>query len=191
MYLLRDILISEDLFKQQFTCNLSACQGACCWEGDWGAPLDEDEINILTGIRERLRPFLSASGNDKIDEVGTSVYYESPQMPGTPLIDGAACAYLTYDEMGVGQCGIEKAHQAGEIDFKKPISCHLYPVRHSIDKNVALGALNYEEWNICNPACVLGKSLKMPVFRFLKDALVRKFGADFYSELEEIARDLH
>jgi hypothetical protein len=189
MLLIGEVLLSEDLFLQQFTCNLNACKGACCWEGDWGAPLDDDEVEILAKIREQLRPFLTVAGNELIDKVGSHVFYAENQTNGTPLIEGAACAYLTYDENGIGQCGIEKAHHASVINFTKPISCHLYPVRHTKIKHVDFEALNYETWEICNAACALGASLKMPVFRFVKDALIRKFGSSFYEELERVADD--
>lgn len=189
MLLIDEVLLSEDLFIQQFTCNLNACKGACCWEGDWGAPLDHEEIKILTDIREALRPFLTTAGNAIIDEVGPHVLYEENQTIGTPLIEGAACAYLTHDQNGIGQCGIEIAHRAGISDFIKPISCHLYPVRHTKIEHVDFEALNYERWEICGAACTLGESLKMPVFRFVKDALIRKFGSSFYEELERVAND--
>ncbi|MBK8502682.1 MAG: DUF3109 family protein [Saprospiraceae bacterium] len=189
MLLIEEVLLSEDLFLQQFTCNLNACKGACCWEGDWGAPLEDDEIETLKEIREQLRPFLTAAGNELIDKVGSHVFYDENQTNGTPLIQGAACAYLTYDENGTGRCGIEKAYQAGVSDFIKPISCHLYPVRYTKIEHVDFEALNYERWEICQAACALGESLKMPVFRFVKDALIRKFGNSFYEELEKVAND--
>lgn len=190
MFLIEEILVSEDLLKQQFTCNLTACKGACCWEGDWGAPLEDTEVETLSQIREKLRPYLTQAGNDVIDREGTHVYYEDIGKKGTPLIENSACVYLTFNETGIGQCGIEKAFREGTIDFRKPISCHLYPVRYSELEHVDFQALNYEEWSICQAACSLGASLQMPVFKFVKDALIRKFGASFYNELDRIATDL-
>lgn len=190
MILIEQILVSEDVFKKHFTCNLSACKGACCWEGDWGAPLETEEIEILNQIREKLRPYLTDEGNEAIDHQGTSVHYPEIDGKGTPLIRGVACAYLTYDQHGVGKCGIELAYEAGEISFQKPVSCHLYPIRHKKIDNVEFEALNYESWEICNPACKLGTELKMPLFRFVKDALIRKFGVSFYSEMDRIANDM-
>ncbi len=190
MLLIDNILVSEDLFKKQFTCNLEICRGACCWEGDFGAPLEEAETAILEQIRETLRPFLTDAGNAVIDQTGTHIHYDAIGREGTPLIENAACVYLTFDENGIGQCGIEKAWQAGYVSFQKPISCHLYPVRHSVVEHVDFQALNYEEWDICRAACNLGESLGVPVFRFVKDALIRKFGSAFYSQLEEVAADL-
>lgn len=190
MILIQQILVSEDILRKNFTCNLQACKGACCWEGDWGAPLEDQEVEILDQIHEKIRPFLTAEGNEVIETQGTHTYYPEIEGYGTPLIRGASCAYLTFDDRGIGQCGIERAYKAGEINFQKPVSCHLYPLRHKKLENVDFEALNYESWNICNPACTLGDKLQMPVFRFVKDALIRKFGPDFYAELDKIAEDL-
>lgn len=190
MLLIEEILVSEDLLKQQFTCNLTACKGACCWEGDWGAPLEDIEVKTLTQIREKLRPYLTQAGNDVIDREGTHVHYDAIGKNGTPLIEDAACVYLTFNENGIGQCGIERAFQEGAISFHKPISCHLYPVRYSAVEHTDFQALNYEEWSICQAACTFGASLQMPVFKFVRDALIRRFGATFYNELDRIATDL-
>ncbi len=189
MYLIDDILVSDELFSEHFTCNLDACKGACCWEGDWGAPLEDSELQVLEESREKLRPYLTKAGNDVIDKVGSHSYYEEPKLHGTPLIEGAACAYLTFDDKGIGQCGIEKAHKDGAVNFQKPISCHLYPVRHTVEKHVSFQALNFEEWEICSPACTLGQTLKMPAYKFVKEALIRKFGLEFYQSLEQIDKD--
>ncbi|NND35351.1 MAG: DUF3109 family protein [Saprospiraceae bacterium] len=191
MLLVRNILISDDLFSRKFTCNLSACKGACCWEGDYGAPLEEAEIAVLDEIREKLRPFLTFEGNEHLDRVGTHTLYSKENLVGTPLLGNSACAYLTYDDNGIGQCGIEKAFRSGVTGFQKPISCHLYPVRHSKIEKVQFEALNYEDWSICKAACALGKSLKMPVYRFVREAIIRKFGSDFYAELEAFDEQSH
>ena len=135
MIIVKDILISDDLIEKQFMCNLNACKGACCWEGDWGAPLEDEEKIILDKIYKKIKPYLSKEGRKVISEKGKYTYYEEPAEFGTPLIDNHACAYMTYDLNGVAQCGIEKAYKDGVIDFKKPISCHLYPVRINADKD--------------------------------------------------------
>ncbi len=188
MIIVKDILISDDLIEEQFMCNLNACKGACCWEGDWGAPLEEEEKTILDEIYKTIEPYLSKEGRKVISEKGKYTYYEEPGEFGTPLLENAACAYMTYDLNGVAQCGIEKAHKDGVIDFKKPISCHLYPVRINSDKDSHFEALNYDRWDICNAACKKGKENQMPVYRFVKDALIRRYGQDFYDELEVAAQ---
>lgn len=187
MIIVQDKLVSDDLVEQQFVCNLAACKGACCWEGDYGAPLDAAELAVLDAIYDRVKPFLSPAGIDVIEREGKYLRFEQTDEWVTPLINNGPCAYMTYDALGIAKCGIEQAWKAGVVDFQKPISCHLYPVR--IEKNEELGfeALNYHEWDICSAACSLGKKEKVPVFRFVKDALIRKYGEAFYEELEGAA----
>ena len=187
MIIVQDKLVSDDLVEAQFICNLEACKGACCWEGDSGAPLEAPELPILDEIFEKIKPFLSPAGIHAIEQQGKSVWSEAEQEWGTPLIDKGPCAYMKLNSAGVAQCGIEQACQAGVIDFQKPVSCHLYPVR--VDRNEANGfeALNYHRWKICSPACTLGEREKMPVYRFLREAIVRKYGQAFYDELDGAA----
>lgn len=184
MLIIQEILVSDDIVSEQFVCNLNACKGACCWEGDLGAPLEADEMETLKRIYEDIKPFLTPEGIAVIEQEGLYTWYAAAGDYGTPLIDGAACVYLTYNELGIAQCGIEKAFLAGATDFRKPISCHLYPIRVKRNEELGFEALNYDRWDICSAACTLGKSLKMPVYQFLKDALIRKYGEDFYEELE-------
>ncbi|NND07197.1 MAG: DUF3109 family protein [Saprospiraceae bacterium] len=190
MFLIKGILVSREIFAQKFVCNLNVCKGACCWEGDWGAPIDEDEEVILSGIREQVRPFLNEEGNQAIDEQGAFTYYKEPKKTGTTLVSDGRCAYMTIDAEGCAQCGFEQAHRAGVISFKKPLSCHLYPIRHQVEDERAFAALNYDEWDICSAACDLGTSLRIPVYQFVKDAIIRKFGEEFYAELDALAKDL-
>ena len=140
-------------------------------------------MQILDDIYLSIKPFLSAEGQEVLEKKGKYTYYKQVDEWGTPLLNNAACAYLTYNELGIAQCGIEKAYLAGETHFIKPISCHLYPIRV---KNEIAGYewLNYEKWNICSAACSLGKDLKIPVFQFVKEAIIRKDGAVFYEELD-------
>lgn len=182
-------IISLDVIEKNFVCNLNACKGACCWEGDFGAPLSLEEVVILEEIYEDIQPFLSKAGKKAIKKQGTSTYNETVEEYNTPLIQNAACAYLIYNENGVAQCGIEQAHQAGATDFKKPISCHLYPIRIQSYENFE--AINYDKWDICNAACSLGEALKIPVYRFVKQALIRKYGEQFYDELDAIAKEYY
>jgi len=187
MLIIQEILVSDDIVEEQFVCNLNACKGACCWEGDLGAPLEAEELEILKRIYEDIKPFLTAEGIAVIEQEGLYTYYPAAEDYGTPLIDGKACVYLTYDETGIAQCGIERAWKAGATDFRKPISCHLYPIRIKRNEELGFEAINYDRWDICSAACTLGKSLQMPVYRFVKEALIRKYGEDFYEELDEAA----
>jgi hypothetical protein len=187
LVIVQDILVSEDVLTEQFRCNLSACKGACCWEGDFGAPLEAAELDTLAGIYEAIKPFLLPEGIRAIEAQGLHVHYPELGGPGTPLLENGACAYLTFEANGIAKCGIEKAWEAGMTDFKKPISCHLYPVRVVSTPEFGFEALNYDVWDICSAACTAGKKDKLPVYQFVKDALVRKYGEDFYEELEAAA----
>ncbi|RMF25210.1 MAG: DUF3109 family protein [Bacteroidetes bacterium] len=187
MYIIQDVLVSSELFERRFVCNLSACKGACCWEGDWGAPLESEELHILDAIFDALRPFLSPEGSALLENQGRYAWFEEPKDYGTPLLEDGRCAYLTL-EGGVAKCGIEKAWEAGAVPFRKPVSCHLYPVRVRRNRKADFEALNFDEWDICSPACRLGAELQVPVFRFVREALVRKYGAEFYEELEAAYR---
>ena len=188
MIIVQDKLVSDELVSQQFICNLNACKGACCWEGDSGAPLEKEELPILDRIFESIKPFLSPAGIAAIEEQGKYVWFDEADEWGTTLIDNGPCAYMTFDAKGTAQCGIEQAWRAGVVDFKKPISCHLYPIR--VDKNEVTGfeALNYHRWQICSAACTLGEKEQVPVYRFLKEAIIRKYGEDFYEELDGAAQ---
>jgi hypothetical protein len=188
MIIVQDILVSDDVVEQHFICNLKACKGACCWEGDFGAPLEEAERAILEDILPQLRPFLAPEGIAAIEAQGSSVYFEGMEGYGTPLVEGRACAYLTYDPLGIAQCGIERAWKAGAVDFQKPISCHLYPIRVEKFEHFDSEALNYDRWDICSAACTLGEKEQVPVYQFLKDAIIRKYGEAFYEELDGAAR---
>lgn len=190
MLIVQDKLVSDDVVEENFICNLSACKGACCWEGDWGAPLEEEELGILDDIYEDVKPFLTPAGIAAIEAQGKHAWFEEMEGPGTPLIDGGPCAYINYDDQGIAHCGIEQAWAAGATHFKKPISCHLYPIR--VEKFESLGseALNYDRWNICSAACTLGNKEKVPVYQFLKEAIIRRYGQDFYEELDGAAQFL-
>lgn len=187
MVIVQDILVSEDLLTEHFICQLDSCKGACCWEGDFGAPLEEAEVSTLAAIYEDLKPFLRPEGIGVIEASGVSIFYEEMKSPGTPLLPGGACAFLTFEKNGGAKCGIEKAFETGATDFQKPISCHLYPVRVAKNEEVSFEALNYDKWDICSAACAAGEREKVPVFKFLREAIVRKYGEAFYEELEAAA----
>jgi hypothetical protein len=182
MVAIGDILVSDDVVSEEFVCNLKVCKGACCREGDFGAPISENEKQILEDIYQSIKPFLSDEGRHILEMKGPYTYYGKVDEWGTPLMENEACAYMTYNDLGFAQCGIEKAFLAGATSFVKPISCHLYPIR--VQREIAgYEWLNYEKWSICSAACTLGKELKIPVFQFVKDALIRQYGEPFYEEL--------
>ena len=180
----RGTLISEDLFEKRFVCDLNACKGACCVEGASGAPLDPEEDQLLKELWPKIRPYIPEKGQRAIDEHGVSEVDEDGDLV-TTLVEGRGeCAFTVFDAKGIALCGVEKAWKDGAIPFRKPISCHLYPIR--IAKLKFHDGLNYHRWPICKPACECGAKLDVPVFRFLKDSLTRKYGADWYAELEEV-----
>lgn len=187
MFQLGKTIVSEDLLEKEFVCNLGACKGACCIEGEAGAPVTEEEVAILKEIYPKVKPFLRSEGIQAIAEQGTHIKTTQDELE-TPLVNGKECAYVTFKPNGLASCGIEDAFNAGEIDFRKPISCHLYPVR--VQDYSEFSAVNYHKWPICNDACTLGKELKVPVYKFVKHALIRKFGENWYMELEKVADDL-
>jgi len=181
-----DKLISEELFSEEFVCNLAKCKGICCVDGDAGAPLDEDETKILDEIYPKIKPYLRPEGIQAIEEQGTyTLDFEGDLV--TPLVNNAECAYVIFDEKGYTKCAIEKAYEDGVIDWQKPISCHLYPIRITEYSNFS--AINYHEWDICSDACTLGKELGVKVYQFLKKPLIRKYGEEFYQTLSEAAEE--
>lgn len=188
MFQLGKTIVSEDIIEKDFICNLSACKGACCVDGDAGAPLDENEAKLLEELYPKVKPFLRKEGIIAIEEQGTSIITKDGELE-TPLIKGEDCAYVFFDEHKTALCGIEEAYNQGEIKWKKPISCHLYPVR--VKEYSEFSAVNYHHWHICDDACILGKELQVSVYKFVKEALIRKFGEDWYMELEKVATNLN
>lgn len=181
-------LISEDLLDKKFVCDLNACKGACCVAGDSGAPLDEDELPILRSILEKVKPFMVKKGIKAIEKNGPYVVDSDGDYTTTLVSEGAECAFVFFDETNTAKCAIEKAYYESVIDWKKPISCHLYPVRITKHKNYE--AVNYSKWDICEPACACGKKLDVPVYKFLKEPLIRKYGKNWFKQLEKSA-ELH
>ncbi len=181
MILIGNAVISDDIKEQFFVCDLEKCKGACCVEGDSGAPLEDDETKILEKIYPIVKDYITEEGRQVIEGQGTWVIDKDGDKCTPTIGENRECAYALYDEKGVLKCGIEQAYLDGKTDFKKPISCHLYPVR--ITKYDQFDALNYDRWHICSPACSLGSQFGVPIYKFLKDALIRKYGADWYDEL--------
>lgn len=185
MIIIGKTLISDEIYTEHFVCDLKACKGACCVEGDEGAPLSHEETLILEKIFPFVEPYLS---DKSISEIMKEGFWELGKdgEPVTPLVDGAQCAYVFYDEEGVARCAIERAWEEGLIDFQKPLSCHLYPIRISRLENH--DALNYHRWHICNAAVKKGRKQKVRIFRCVKNALIRKYGSEWYDELDAYVR---
>jgi hypothetical protein len=181
MIVLQNTVLSDDLKDKFFVCNLEKCKGACCVEGDLGAPLEKEELPILAEVYEHVRPYMSQEGINAVANQG--LYVEDFEGDySTPTIGDRECAYAIYDDNLTLKCAIEQAYLDGKISWKKPISCHLYPIR--ITKYDGFEALNYDRWEICNPACSFGMELGVPVYKFLREPLVRKYGEEWFQELE-------
>ncbi|MDA9555483.1 DUF3109 family protein [Pelobium sp.] len=174
-------LVSEELIKENFICHLEKCKGACCIEGDAGAPLSKDELAILEEVYPKVKPYMTAKGIETVEQTGVFVKDIDGDLT-TPCIDeNKECAYVIW-ENGITKCAIEKAYEDGKIAFQKPISCHLYPIR--LTQYPEFDMLNYDRWNICSSACSFGNERQVKVYQFLKDPLIRKYGEDWYKELE-------
>ncbi len=184
MFQLGKTIVSEEIIENDFVCNLTACKGGCCVDGNAGAPIEDGETEILVDIYNDVKPFLRPEGIAAIEEQGAFVKGEDGEWE-TTLVNNSECAYVIFTDNHIAKCGIEEAYNQGAISWKKPISCHLYPVR--VKEYTKFTGVNYHKWHICNPACELGATLKVPVYKFVKEALIRKFGKDWYAELEQIA----
>ena len=185
---IKDKIVSTQIFEKQFVCDLTACKGACCIEGDGGAPVTEEEVQIIEQNLEYIKPYMRPEGIAAIEASGV-VYHDEDFEPATTLVNGKECAFVYFDKSNTAKCAIEKAQREGKIDFIKPISCHLYPIRTKQFSEYT--ALNYEKWDICEPACACGEKLDVPVFKFLKEPLIRAFGPEFYKELEIVSKELN
>jgi hypothetical protein len=184
---IQDKVVSIDLFEKKFVCDLTACKGACCVEGDSGAPLTFEEVSIMEDDLEKIKPFMRPEGIAAVEETGV-FYMDWDNEPVSTLVNEKECAFVTFDDNGTALCAIEQAHKAGVTEFKKPISCHLYPIR--VKKYNDFTALNYNEWNICKPACACGDKLNVKVYKFLKEPIVRAFGEEFFTELETVDKEI-
>lgn len=186
MILIDEVLIHEDVLKQPFSCDLEKCKGACCWKGDYGAPVSPAETEAIKAILPLVKDELPEDNIRRIEEQGVDVYYKGMDKKGTPLMPDGACAFLIREGDGAGVCAFEKIWEEGKTDFKKPISCHLYPIRIEHSDRTGMDFVNYDRWDICNPACHLGKKLSKPLFEFCAEALDRKYGPEFLEKLREV-----
>ncbi|MDG5799125.1 DUF3109 family protein [Marinilabiliaceae bacterium ANBcel2] len=180
-------VISLDLFKEYFVCDLDCCKGACCVEGESGAPLEDAETDILENLFPVVKEMLSPAALKEVDRTGVWEFDVDGDKV-TPIIDGRECIYSYYDSKGVCKCVFEKAYSEGKTDFRKPASCYLYPLR--ITKYSKFVAVNYHKWPVCDAARIFGKKEKVRVYQFLKDPIVQYFGEDFYFEIEKVAKEL-
>lgn len=182
-----DAIVTMDLLEEKFLCDLSACKGECCVEGESGAPLENEEVKIIEDLLPIVWDDLSPAAKEVIKEQGVA-YKDYDGDMVTSIVNGKDCVFTYYDEEGICKCAIEKAYREGKVDFYKPISCHLYPIR--LEKYREFTAVNYHRWRVCKAAVVLGEKKGLPVFKFLKEPLIRRFGEAWYNELELVADEL-
>lgn len=187
MIIIDDAIVSDNLIKVRFCCDLGACKGACCVAGDAGAPLEDEEISIIEDYIDEIKPYMVKKGVEVVEKNGI-FDYDSDGAFVTPLVNDKECAFV-YFEDEIAFCAIEKAWIEKKIDFQKPISCHLYPAR--LSKMHEATAVNYHQWQVCSPAIDKGEGLGLPVYKFLKDPLTRKFGEEWYAKLEKEAKKLN
>lgn len=182
------VLLSDEIAEAQFVCNLSKCKGGCCEDGDAGAPLTDQELDEVNKAYPVVKSLMNADGIAEVEKNGL-YRYDIEFGWVTPTVDNKICAYGIRDKAGVIKCVFEEAYLEKKINWKKPISCHLYPIKQSHSKSSNQEYLNYEpRKDMCAPACALGKELKVPVYIFLKEALVRAYGNDFYNALDKISK---
>ena len=190
MLIIDNILVSDEVIEKKFVCDLSKCKGGCCEDGDAGAPLDKSELDLVVQYYETIKPFLSESSVSEIEKKGMYTYdrefgWVTPTLPS----DREVCVYGIREADGMIKCAFEQAFYAGLIPWKKPVSCHLYPVIANKGKRGAHDTMNYEpREKLCNPACALGKKLEVPVYEFLKEPIIRKYGESFYEALDQAAK---
>lgn len=191
MIAIDNILISDEIVQEQFVCDLNKCKGGCCVDGDAGAPLNKDELEKINEVYDAVLPYLAEENKKELERQGKYVYDKEFGWV-TPTIQSKVCLYGITDKMGIVKCGIEQAFNDGKVKWKKPISCHLFPIRIKQSRNKQTDYVNYEpREDLCSAACTLGKKLKVPVYVFLKDALIRKYGEAFYETLEATAKHLN
>ena len=185
MLQIKDALVSLDVVERFFLCDLNKCLGECCIEGDAGAPITEEEMETLKRILPDVWDELLPKAQEVIKEKGVAYVDEEGDLV-TQILDGKNCVFSCYGENGMCYCAIEKKYREGKVDFYKPISCHLYPLR--LTEYAQFTAVNYHRWKICKCAEVLGRKEGVRVYQFLKEPLIRRFGAEWYAELEEACK---
>ena len=175
-----DAIVALDIVEENFLCDLSACKGECCVEGDSGAPLEDEEVKMLEEVLPLVWNDLSPAAKAIIKEQGVA-YEDTDGEMVTSIVNGKDCVFTYYDEKGICKCAIEKAYRDGKTDFYKPISCHLYPIR--LQRYREFTAVNYHRWRVCKAAVELGNKKGLKIYQFLKEPLIRRFGEAWYNEL--------
>lgn len=183
-----DAIVALDVIEKKFLCDLSACMGECCVEGDSGAPLENEEVEKLREVLPLVWDDLSPKAQELIKATDVAYRDYDGEMV-TSIVDGKDCVFTYYDEKGVCKCAIEKAYREGKTDFYKPISCHLYPIR--LQKYKHFTAVNYHKWSVCKAAVVLGEKHGLKIYQFLKEPLIRKFGEAWYEQLSIADKEYH
>lgn len=190
MIAIENVLVSDMIAEEQFVCDLTKCKGGCCEDGDAGAPLEVAELDELINHYDTIAEYMNEDGRKEILRQGKYLYDREFGWV-TPTVNGKICAYGYKDQLGIVKCSIEQAYNDGKLDWKKPISCHLFPIRIKKSMDGKTDYANYEpRKDLCAAACKLGKKLKVPVYIFLKDAIIRKYGVEFYETLEATAKHL-
>lgn len=191
MIIIDHVLVSDQVVEEQFVCDLTKCKGGCCEDGDAGAPLENKEKEYVKDFFEIVKPYMTKEGIKEIKQVGPYLYDREFGWV-TPTIEGKICAYGYKDNEGIIKCAFEQAYNDGKIPWKKPISCHLFPIKLSKSKSdPGIEYLNYEpREDLCKAACSLGKKLKVPAYVFLKESIIRKYGETFYETLDATAQHL-
>lgn len=187
MIAIKDVLISDDIVKRHFVCNLTACKGACCWKGDFGAPVTNKECEQISDSLEGIVTLLPAAARELIANEGFIDRYDTDRFIGTKLLSNGSCVFMTTSASGCASCGIEQAQRQGLSHSPKPSSCHLYPIRVTKNQQSGFEAWNYDRWDICSAACELGNKLQVPLYLFLKEAIISYKGKSFFDELEAAA----
>ena len=193
MIVIDNVLVSEDVVERHFVCDISKCKGGCCEDGDAGAPLENKELRTIDDVYEKVKPYLTPAAVAEIEAKGRYVYdkefgWVTPVLPS----DNEICVYAFRESNGQIKCAFEQAFYDGKIAWKKPISCHLYPIIAKAGKHGDYSRVNYSpREKMCKPACALGANLKVPVYKFLKEPLIRKFGEAFYEALDTVAKDYY
>lgn len=190
MLIIQDVLLSDDIVEKQFHCNLNACKGACCWQGDYGAPVTPEEEEMILEDLFTIKQVLSEESQSLLDNEDIFKEYSEKPFRGTNLHEDGSCVFLIRDDKGYSHCGIEIAHQQGKSSLKKPISCHLYPIRVSKEEPYIFESWNYDQWDICSAACQLGKEKNIAVYEFCKDAITKAKGKEFYEELDAAVKHM-
>ena len=184
MIQIEDVVISTDIFTEKFVCNLNACKGECCIAGDAGAPVEAEEVAELEKVLPVVWDDLAPEAQEIIKKQGV-VYTDQDGDLVTSIVDNKDCVFTCHDENGYCYCAIEKAYREGKCNFYKPVSCHLYPIR--VENYGPYKAINYHRWDVCKSAVILGKKNNVPVYKFLKEPLIRKFGELWYEKLCDCA----